>query len=379
MKNNVFFQSISNTFQPIFNSEKFFQIISSLSEIILLILFLSWILKKISFFKINNIKSCMRIIDRLSIGSQESIVLVEVKKVRLLLGVTTKNITHLYTFSSVLKDEKIKKIDDTLFQKKSFNRSLKNFSKIFWKKTMFYRIIPFLFLLLLCPTVRAEIPGLTSHVLDDGGQTWSVPVQTLVFLTSLTFLPAFLLMMTSFTRIIIVFGLLRNALGTPYAPPNQILIGLALFLTFFIMSPTFDKIYQDAYVPFSEEKINMEDAISKGSIPLKKFMLNQIRMPDLELFSKLANISYYENKNDIPMRILLPSFITSELKTAFQIGFTIFIPFLIIDLVVASVLMALGMMMVPPSTISLPFKLMLFVLVDGWQLLITSLAQSFNT
>ncbi|WP_244278931.1 flagellar type III secretion system pore protein FliP [Buchnera aphidicola] len=244
---------------------------------------------------------------------------------------------------------------------------------------MFYRIIPFLFLLLLCPTVRAEIPGLTSHVLDDGGQTWSVPVQTLVFLTSLTFLPAFLLMMTSFTRIIIVFGLLRNALGTPYAPPNQILIGLALFLTFFIMSPTFDKIYQDAYVPFSEEKINMEDAISKGSIPLKKFMLNQIRMPDLELFSKLANISYYENKNDIPMRILLPSFITSELKTAFQIGFTIFIPFLIIDLVVASVLMALGMMMVPPSTISLPFKLMLFVLVDGWQLLITSLAQSFNT
>ncbi|QCI22544.1 flagellar biosynthetic protein FliP [Buchnera aphidicola (Macrosiphum gaurae)] len=379
MKNNMFFQSISNTFQPIFNSEKFFQIISSLSEIILLILFLSWILKKLSFFKINNMTSSIRIIDRLSIGSQESIVLVEVKRVRLLLGVTTKNITHLYTFSSISKDEKIKKIDDTLFQKKSFNRSLKNFSKIFWKKIMFYRIIPFLFLLLLCPTVRAEIPGLTSHVLDDGGQTWSVPVQTLVFLTSLTFLPAFLLMMTSFTRIIIVFGLLRNALGTPYAPPNQILIGLALFLTFFIMSPTFDKIYQDAYVPFSEEKMNMEDAISKGSIPLKKFMLNQIRIPDLELFSKLANISYYENKNDIPMRILLPSFITSELKTAFQIGFTIFIPFLIIDLVVASVLMALGMMMVPPSTISLPFKLMLFVLVDGWQLLITSLAQSFNT
>ncbi|WAI19255.1 MAG: flagellar type III secretion system pore protein FliP [Buchnera aphidicola (Brevicoryne brassicae)] len=244
---------------------------------------------------------------------------------------------------------------------------------------MFYRIIPFLFFLLICPNVRAEIPGLTSHLLDDGGQTWSVPVQTLVFLTSLTFLPAFLLMMTSFTRIVIVFGLLRNALGTPYAPPNQILIGLALFLTFFIMSPTFDKIYQEAYVPFSEEKISMEDAITKGSIPLKKFMLNQIRIPDLELFSKLAHISSYKNKDEIPMRILLPSFITSELKTAFQIGFTIFIPFLIIDLVVATVLMALGMMMVPPSTISLPFKLMLFVLVDGWQLLISSLAQSFNT
>nr|WP_029585532.1 flagellar type III secretion system pore protein FliP [Buchnera aphidicola] len=244
---------------------------------------------------------------------------------------------------------------------------------------MFYRIIPFVFLLSLCPSAHADMPGLTSHILDDGSQTWSVPVQTLVFLTSLTFLPAFLLMMTSFTRIVIVFGLLRNALGTPYAPPNQILLGLALFLTFFIMSPTFEKIYKDAYVPFSQEKMNMEDAILKGSMPLKKFMLNQIRTPDLELFSKLAHISSYKNKNDIPMRILLPSFITSELKTAFQIGFTIFIPFLIIDLVVASVLMALGMMMVPPSTISLPFKLMLFVLVDGWQLLITSLAHSFNT
>ncbi|QIQ41695.1 MAG: flagellar type III secretion system pore protein FliP [Buchnera aphidicola (Microlophium carnosum)] len=378
MKNNMFFQSISSIFQPIFNSEKFYQIISALSEIILLILILSWILKKISFFKVNHLISCIKIIDRLSVGSQESVLLVEVQKVRLLLGVTTKNITHLYTFSSILKDVPIKKTDETLFQKNSFNHSLKNFSKISWKKTMFYRIIPFLFLLFLCPTVRAEIPGLTSHILDDGGQTWSVPVQTLVFLTSLTFLPAFLLMMTSFTRIIIVFGLLRNALGTPYAPPNQILLGLALFLTFFIMSPTFDKIYKDAYVPFSEEKINMEDAILKGVVPLKKFMLNQTHTPDLELFSKLANISYYKNKNDIPMRILLPSFITSELKTAFQIGFTIFIPFLIIDLVVASVLMALGMMMVPPSTISLPFKLMLFVLADGWQLLITSLTQSFN-
>lgn len=379
MKNNLFFQSISNTFQTIFNSKEFFHIISSLSEIILLILILSWILKKISVFKSNHATSCMKIIDRLSIGSQEYVVLLEVEEVRLVLGITTKNITHLYTYPSILKDESINKKDDILLQKNSIDRPLKSFSKIFWKKTMFYRIIPFVFLLLFCPTVRAEIPGLTSHILDDGGQTWSVPVQTLVFLTSLTFLPAFLLMMTSFTRIVIVFGLLRNALGTPYAPPNQILLGLALFLTFFIMSPTFDKIYKDAYVPFSEEKINMEDAILKASVPLKKFMLNQTRIPDLELFSKLANISYFENKNDIPMRILLPSFITSELKTAFQIGFTIFIPFLIIDLVVASLLMALGMMMVPPSTISLPFKLMLFVLVDGWQLLITSLAQSFNT
>ncbi|QCI20237.1 flagellar biosynthetic protein FliP [Buchnera aphidicola (Brachycaudus cardui)] len=379
MKNNVSFQSISNTFQPIFNNEKFFQIISSLSQIILLILVLSWILKKISFFKVNNMLSCMKIIDRLSVGPHESIVIIEVQEVKLVLGVTTKKISHLYTLSSHFKDKPVSQRDNDFLKTNTLNYSLKKFAKIFWKKTMFYRIIPFLVLLLFCPTVRADIPALTSHLLDDGGQTWSVSVQTLVFLTSLTFLPAFLLMMTSFTRIIIVFGLLRNALGTPYAPPNQILLGLALFLTFFIMSPTFDEIYKDAYIPFSQEKINMEDAIIKGSSPLKKFMLNQIRIPDLELFSKLAHISSYENKNDIPMRILLPAFITSELKTAFQIGFTIFIPFLIIDLVIASVLMALGMMMVPPSTISLPFKLMLFVLVDGWQLLITSLAQSFHT
>jgi len=379
MKFNLFFQSILNNFQTLFYGEKFFQIISSLSEIILLILILSWILKKISFFRINNAISYMKIIDRLSVGPHESIFLVEVKKVRLVLGVTTKNITHLYTFPYIEKDELIKKTDNTLLQENFFNHSLKSFSKISWKKTMFYRIIPFLFLLLFCPVVRAEMPGLTSHILNDGGQTWSVPVQTLVFLTSLTFIPAFLLMMTSFTRIIIVFGLLRNALGTPYAPPNQILLGLALFLTFFIMSPTFDKVYKDAYIPFSEEKISMEDAISKGSVPLKKFMLNQTHISDLELFSKLAHVSHFKNKNDIPMRILLPSFITSELKTAFQIGFTIFIPFLIIDLVVASILMALGMMMVPPSTVSLPFKLMLFVLVDGWQLIIASLTQSFNT
>ncbi|QCI20824.1 flagellar biosynthetic protein FliP [Buchnera aphidicola (Hyperomyzus lactucae)] len=379
MKNNASFQSLSNIFEPLLNSEKFFQITSSLSQIILLILFFSWILKKISIFKMNNLISSMKIIDKLSVGPHESVVIIDVKEIRLVLGVTTKNITCLYTLSSILKDKPISKTDNTLLQKSSFNYFLKNFSKISWKKTMFYRIIPFLVLLLFSPTVRAEIPGLTSHLLDDGGQTWSVPVQTLVFLTSLTFLPAFLLMMTSFTRIIIVFGLLRNALGTPYAPPNQILLGLAMFLTFFIMSPTLDKVYKDAYIPFSEEKISMEDAIVKGSVPLKQFMLNQTRIPDLELFSKLAHISSYKNKNEIPMRILLPSFITSELKTAFQIGFTIFIPFLIIDLVVASVLMALGMMMVPPSTISLPFKLMLFVLVDGWQLLITSLAQSFNT
>ena len=229
---------------------------------------------------------------------------------------------------------------------------------------------------LVTPLAFAQLPGITSQPLPGGGQSWSLPVQTLVFITSLTFIPAILLMMTSFTRIIIVFGLLRNA-GTPSAPPNQVLLGLALFLTFFIMSPVIDKIYVDAYQPFSEEKISMQEALEKGAQPLREFMLRQTREADLGLFARLANTGPLQGPEAVPMRILLPAYVTSELKTAFQIGFTIFIPFLIIDLVIASVLMALGMMMVPPATIALPFKLMLFVLVDGWQLLVGSLAQSF--
>lgn len=223
----------------------------------------------------------------------------------------------------------------------------------------------------------AELPGIISQPLANGGQSWSLPVQTLVFITSLSFLPAVLLMMTSFTRIIIVFSLLRNALGTPSSPPNQVLLGLTLFLTFFIMSPVLDKIYTTAWQPLNENKITMEQALEKGAQPLREFMLLQTREADLALFARLAQTPPLPDALSVPMRILLPAYVTSELKTAFQIGFTIFIPFLIIDLVVASVLMALGMMMVPPATISLPFKLMLFVLVDGWQLLVGSLAQSF--
>lgn len=242
---------------------------------------------------------------------------------------------------------------------------------------MIRRLLPLLPLLLLTPEVHAQLPGLVTQPLPNGGQSWSLPVQTLVFITSLTFLPAILLMMTSFTRIIIVFGLLRNALGTPSAPPNQVLLGLSLFLTFFIMAPVFDKIYQDAYLPFSQDKISMDVALDKGAQPLREFMLRQTREADLALFARLANTAPIVGPEAVPMRILLPAYVTSELKTAFQIGFTVFIPFLIIDLVIASVLMALGMMMVPPATIALPFKLMLFVLVDGWQLLVGSLAQSF--
>ncbi|WP_454725055.1 MULTISPECIES: flagellar type III secretion system pore protein FliP [Cupriavidus] len=233
-------------------------------------------------------------------------------------------------------------------------------------------------LVLLPALAHAQaLPGLTSRAGPGGSQTWSLSVQTLVLLTSLSFLPAAMLMMTGFTRIIIVLGLLRNALGTATSPPNQVLVGLSLFLTFFVMSPVFDRVYTDAYKPLTENKISLEDAAEKAAVPLKAFMLKQTREKDLALFAQMAKAPEMQGPEDVQMRILVPAFVTSELKTAFQIGFTVFIPFLIIDLVVASVLMAMGMMMVPPATISLPFKLMLFVLVDGWQLLLGSLAQSF--
>jgi len=223
---------------------------------------------------------------------------------------------------------------------------------------------------------QVAFPALTASG-SGGAQTWSLSVQTLVMLTLLSFLPAMLLMMTGFTRIIIVLGLLRNALGTPTSPPNAVLVGLTLFLTFFTMSPVFDQIYEQAYQPLANNEIPFETALQKAAKPLHAFMLKQTRETDLSLFANLADAPELDAPEQTPLRILIPAFVTSELKTAFQIGFTIFIPFLIIDMVIASVLMSLGMMMVPPVTIALPFKLMLFVLADGWHLLLGSLAQSF--
>lgn len=210
-----------------------------------------------------------------------------------------------------------------------------------------------------------------------GGQNYTLSLQTLILLTSLSFLPALLLMMTGFTRIIIVLSLLRQAIGTPSSPPTQVLIGLALFLTYFVMTPVLDKVYEDAYKPYTENQISMEQAIDKASVPVKAFMLKQTRESDLAMFVKIANKTQLQSPADVPLSVLVPAFVTSELKTAFQIGFAIFIPFLIIDMVVASVLMSMGMMMVSPAIVSLPFKLMLFVLVDGWSLILGSLVQSF--
>lgn len=224
---------------------------------------------------------------------------------------------------------------------------------------------------------KTGFPAITSTPAAGGGTTYTLSLQTLLLLTSLTFLPAVVLMMSSFTRIIIVLSLLRQALGTQSSPPNQVLIGLALFLSFFIMSPVIDKVYTEAYLPFSEDKISIVEAMEKAGNPLKSFMLRQTREADIALFVRIAENGEIESPDQVPMKILVPAYITSELKTAFQIGFVVFIPFLIIDMVVASTLMAMGMMMLSPMIISLPFKLMLFVLVDGWHLLIGSLTQSF--
>jgi flagellar biosynthesis protein FliP len=222
------------------------------------------------------------------------------------------------------------------------------------------------------------LPAFNTSPGPNGGTTYSLSVQTMLLLTMLSFLPAMVLMMTSFTRIIIVLSLLRQAIGTTTTPPNQVLVGLALFLTLFIMSPVLDKAYNDGYKPFAAGTISMDDAVTRGVAPFKTFMLRQTRESDLALFARISHAAPMQGPEDVPLTLLVPSFVTSELKTGFQIGFTIFIPFLIIDMVVASVLMSMGMMMVSPATISLPFKLMLFVLVDGWQLLIGSLAQSFT-
>ena len=212
-----------------------------------------------------------------------------------------------------------------------------------------------------------------------GGTSYSVPIQTLLFFTALGFLPALLLMMTGFTRIAIVLSLMRQALGTQAAPPNQVILGLSLFLTFFVMSPTLDKVYSDAWLPYSANQIGTEEALKRAEAPMRSFMLKQTRQSDVALFAKLAKLDASVKAQDVPFKVLVPAFVTSELKSAFQIGFLIFIPFLIIDMIVASVLMSLGMVMLSPVLVALPFKLMLFVLADGWNLLIGSLAASFAT
>ncbi len=243
------------------------------------------------------------------------------------------------------------------------------------------RLAPVLIGLLALAPIAAgaqDLLSVQSAPAPGGGTTWSLPVQTLLVFSALSFLPAVLLMMTSFTRIVIVLSLMRQALGLQSTPPNQVIVGLSLFLTFFVMAPTLEKVHDDAYAPYSRQEISFQDALGRASAPMRHFMAAQTRESDLALFARVAQLEGTPDIAEVPMRVLIPAFVTSELKTAFQIGFLVFVPFLVVDLIVASLLMSMGMMMVSPVLVALPFKLMLFVLADGWNLLIGSLVTSFG-
>ena len=222
------------------------------------------------------------------------------------------------------------------------------------------------------PTISLQVSGL------DATEPWTFGLRILFMLTVLTLAPALLMLVTSFTRVVIVLGLLRQALGTLHAPPNQVMIGLALFLTLFIMMPVWEQVRTEALNPFLENQVTQEVAMQRAIEPLREFMLKQVREKDLGLFMSMGKIPDPQTAKDVPIHVLVPAFVTSELRTAFQIGFLIYVPFLVIDMIVASTLMSMGMMMLPPIMISLPFKLVLFVLADGWFLVVGSLMNSFQ-
>lgn len=371
------------------------RVLGSLALVIVVMLAFAWLAKRRGWLQYNS-NNNIKVISNHRIGPRSHITIVDVEDTRLILGITQTHINLLHKIdhnpssnnngtsnknrNSVQdipansEEELTSLSDNQLKSKNTFDQLLK-------KKLVWLAGIAIFTSLAVMPTLsyaQALLPALTAGpTAADGSQTWSLSVQTLVLLTLMSFLPAMLLTMTGFTRIVIVLGLLRNAMGTGASPPNSVLIGLALFLTFFAMSPVFDQVYAVAWQPLSSGAIELQDALQLGIEPFREFMLRQTREADLIMFANMANITELDSPESLPLRVLIPSFITSELKTAFQIGFTIFIPFLIIDLLVASTLMSLGMMMVPPVTIALPFKLMLFVLADGWHLLLGSLARSF--
>lgn len=372
------------------------RVLASLALIIVVILALAWLARRSGWLQ-GKSQHRVRVISSQRLGARSHIAIVQVDDTELVLGVTPAQINVLHKIPASSSSTPSSGYDTSVRRSSTHDASGHDASahrsadahadaepsrfrrlldgKLAWLLTPVLIAV----MLVLPESVQAQatLPALTVNPGDDGSQTWSLSVQTLVLLTMMSFLPAMLLTMTGFTRIIIVLSLLRNAMGTGASPPNSVLIGLALFLTLFAMSPVVDQVYSVAWEPLSAGEIEFQEALALGAEPLREFMLHQTRETDLMLFANMANIGELQSAADVPLRVLIPSFVTSELKTAFQIGFTIFIPFLIIDLVVASILMSLGMMMVPPVTISLPFKLMLFVLADGWHLLLGSLARSF--
>jgi flagellar biosynthetic protein FliP len=333
---------------------EYFKLIASLIFIIAALYIVLRLMKN----KINPGKGFIQIVYYQPIGYKKGIGVVKAFDEYLLVGISENGINLL----SKLDPSKIK----VIFEAEQTEE------KTVWKKI--FKGGLFCLGFILTPAFSFAAPQAQGGLFG-----FSSAVDILVFITLLSFLPAILIMMTSFTRIVIVLSLLRQALGTPAVPPNQVIIGLALFLTLFIMSPTIDRVYNEAYVPLSKKEITMQEAINRASVPFKEFMLKQTRQKDLALFLKLSKTEVKPaTPMDLPMKIVVPAFALGELKRAFEIGFLIFLPFLVIDIVVASILLSMGMFMVPPVMISMPFKLLLFVLVDGWQLIIGSLAGGFK-
>lgn len=368
------------------------RVVASLAFIVITILALAWLARRSGWLQ-GKSRNRLKVLSSLRLGARSHVTIIEVDNTQLVLGITPHQINLLHTLPESSPGEpdaggatatapgSSSTPEIAGFDADQNNVKSRRFRDVLSGKLAWLLVPVMAVLTITAPEfayAQTSFPALTVGPTGaDGSQTWSLSVQTLALLTMMSFLPAMLLTMTGFTRIIIVLGLLRNAMGTGASPPNSVLIGLALFLTFFTMSPVFDQVYATAWQPLSEGQIEFQEALQLGSEPLRQFMLHQTRETDLSLFANMAHLGELQSADDVPLRVLIPAFVTSELKTAFQIGFTIFIPFLIIDLVVASILMSLGMMMVPPVTISLPFKLMLFVLADGWHLLLGSLARSF--
>ena len=306
------------------------------------------------------------------LGPKKGVAIVKIVKDYVALGIADENISLLGKLNPADVEESMK----LMVEKPTAAPS--DIKGIFGGKlTRFFPVIVAA-VLMLSSIAYAQAPSAVAPAVSPGFFGLTTPIELLFFLTIIAFLPALLVMTTCFTRIVIVLSFLRQALGTPQVPPTQVIIGLSLFITFFVMSPVFDTIYKNAYIPYTKKEIKSDEALAKASDPLKEFMLKQTREKDLALFLKMSKAERPAKPMDLPMRVVVPAFSIGELKRAFEIGFLIYLPFLVIDMVVASVLLSMGMMMLPPVMVSMPFKILLFVLVDGWGLLIGSLIEGFR-
>jgi flagellar biosynthetic protein FliP len=376
--------------------------ILSLLAVLLMIVVVAWILKKLQVGT-SSVVNGLKVVTSLNLGAKERLIVVQVGKKQLLLGVTAQQINLLETLAEPIEIKSVVPIE--LSQKLSqFSRNStekaksEKFSYLANSRakrnaienllTRLFSVKGFIFLFLLLTAffasqtvLAADDLGMSALKLTtnpDGSQEYTVTLQILMFMTALGFIPAAIIMMTSFTRIVVIMAILRQAIGLQQTPSNQVIIGLTLFMTMFIMTPVYNEINQRAIEPYLADQMTSVQAMESAKIPLRAFMLEQTRIKDLETLANMAGIVAVDQPTDLPMTVIIPAFIISELKTAFQIGFMLFIPFLIIDLVVASILMAMGMMMLSPMIVSLPFKLMLFVLVDGWNLVIGTIATSYG-